>query len=285
MSRAFALHGADRLKAPVLISVPHAGRDYPAALISNLRASPASLLRLEDRYADLLAKPALEQGFATIIARFPRAWIDLNRDPGEIDPDMIHDAPRMAFGQPSAKVRGGLGLVPGRLSGIGNLWRNRWSMDDIRSRLAEAHEPYHAMVARLLERMRAQFGAALLLDLHSMPSLPLERGEEPVRIVLGDRFGRSCASQLSEAARRFLAGTGERTSVNFPYAGGHMLERHGRPVQGVHALQIEIDRSLYLDSDQREPGAAVHQVAAHIAGLAEYLSDELLRGTTLMAAE
>jgi len=270
---------------PVLVSVPHAGRVYPPALLANLQVPPEAVVRLEDRYVDLLSRAAATAGAAVIIATRPRAWIDLNRAPHEIDPDMLADARAGQFGQPSARVRGGLGLVPRRLASHGELWRRRWSQRDIAARIAADHAPYHNAIGGALARLRDRFGAALLLDLHSMPPLAPVEGIAPPQIVIGDRFGRAAADALSHAAIAAVQAMGYRTALNHPYAGGYVLERHGRPDRGISALQVEIDRSLYLDAALRDPGPGAARLDREIGQLARLLAAEIGGPARAIAAE
>lgn len=283
---AFLSYNLDDLQYPLLISVPHAGRVYPDEILDNLAVPAVHLLRLEDRYADRLAGSAIARGFPAIIAHRPRAWVDLNRNRSEIDAEMVGGLSpsqlRMQLPAPSRKVRGGLGVVPSRLHGAGNLWRRKWQWDDIKNRLDSYHEPYHASIAGILERICLKFGGAILLDLHSMPPLDEEQGG--VDMVIGDRFGRSAGSRYSEISLAFLEQSGIRTRLNHPYAGGYVLERHAKVERDIHALQLEVDRSTYLDSALREPDAGLGQVADNIADLAVKLSDQI-NSQFLLAAE
>lgn len=278
----FSFHNVDDLQFPLLISVPHAGRVYPEEIMGNLAVPAAHLLRLEDRYADRLASTAISAGFPAIIARRPRAWVDLNRSSLEIDAGMVNGLSPSQVPAPSRKVRGGLGVVPSRLHGVGNLWRRKWEWDDISSRLDSCHEPYHHNIADILEHMRRKFGGAILLDLHSMPPLDEEQGN--VDIIIGDRFGRSAGSRYSELIQSFLRQSGVRSRLNYPYAGGYILERHSKVEKDIHALQLEVDRRYYLDTALREPGIQLPVMADHIANLAMQLADQI-NNQFLLAAE
>ena len=166
---------------------------------------------------------------------------------------MLSGVARHQLPEPSRKVRGGLGLVPRRLNGAGELWRRKWTWDDICQRVDRSHAPYHRFVEQTLYRMREKFGGAILLDVHSMPPLTDEKKGD-VDIVIGDRFGRSAGSRYSEIALAYCNQSGMRSQLNHPYAGGYILERHGKPDDGIHALQLEIDRRCYLDKALLEPG-------------------------------
>lgn len=242
--------------SPVILSVPHAGRDYPDALLAALRVPAAGLLPLEDRHVDAVARAA-HRDEVMLIARRPRAWIDLNRGERERDPRVDAGASPIALPQSSAKLRSGLGLVPRRAGPAGDLWRARFSGEAIDRRIADDHRPYHAALGSALTAACHRFGHAVLLDIHSMPTL----GVEAASIVIGDRFGRSAAPDHAMAAEAAARAAGFRTARNTPYAGGHILDRHGRPADGIHALQIEFDRLLYLDPLTAQPNDGVERLA------------------------
>ncbi|HEX7743109.1 MAG TPA: N-formylglutamate amidohydrolase [Sphingobium sp.] len=283
---AYDLYGPDRLSAPVVVSVPHAGRAYDEALLASARVQPDVLRRLEDRWADLLVHPLIERGHSVLIARAPRAMIDLNRHEREIDPAMVTGMPRDASLQSSAKLRGGLGVIPRRLPGAYELWRQPIAWDEVRRRIDMIHRPYHATLARLMRAAREAHGHAVLIDLHSMPPLPPPAaGQAPPAVVLGDRFGRAASERLMTLAADVLAGHGMATAQNHPYAGDHMVERHGRPDHDCYALQVEVDRSLYLDAALDGPGPGLAPLQAAIAALTEAIACEPPRAAYPMAAE
>ena len=265
--------------SPLVVSVPHAGRDYPPALLAALRVPPAALLPLEDRHVDALAYAALGR-HVCVVARSPRAWIDLNRSEQERDPRIDDGARAVATPFQSARVRGGLGLIPRRASGAADIWAGRFTADDVAARIADIHRPYHLAVAQSLEAARERFGVAILLDLHSMPPLS---GTPQVQVVVGDRFGRSAGSRY--VARVEGTARDHRLAVarNTPYAGGYTLDRHGSPRKCVHALQVELDRSLYLDAAMLAPGPHFARTATMVSDMADALVDEAL--TQSIAAE
>jgi N-formylglutamate amidohydrolase len=280
----FATYGVDAPKVPVLLSVPHAGRDYPDCVFKALRLPQASLLRLEDRYADLLARKVTALGYPVIVAHRARAWIDLNRDERDLDVEMVHGADRANYPAPGAKQRGGLGLIPRRLSGDGDLWRQQFAIEDIERRITDFHRPYHAQVSAILADMRMRFGTAILLDLHSMP--PIRQATfVPPQFVVGDRFGKSAASRFAGLLIGQITASGYAASLNHPYSGEHILARHGRPNANIHAVQIEVDRSLYLDSHLREPGQGLDRINFLVANLVNAVADEAMGSATLIAAE
>lgn len=283
---AYHLYGSDRPAGPVVLSVPHAGRDYDDALLRAARVAPDILRRLEDRWADLLAFPLIERGHCVMVARQPRAMIDLNRHEREIDPTMIAGLPRDVPLQTSAKLRGGLGLFPRRLPGAYELWQRPMTWDEARRRIDFIHRPWHATLGELMRAAREVHGHAVLIDLHSMPPLsPPAAGQPAADVVLGDRFGRAASTRLMTLAADVLEGHGLSAAQNHPYAGDHMIERHGRPANDLYALQVEVDRSLYLDAALDRPGPGLGRLQAAIATLVEAIACEPPRAAYPLAAE
>jgi N-formylglutamate amidohydrolase len=284
-AQGFSIYGAAALPLPVLVSVPHAGRDYPDIIFSALRLPRAALLRLEDRYADLLTRNLTRAESPVIIARRARAWIDLNREGTDLDVEMVTGADRTHYPQPGPKQRGGLGLIPRRLSGDGDLWRRPFELADIERRIAGFHRPYHLQVEEILKRMQAKFGVAILLDLHSMPPIRPSPGQAAPQFVVGDRFGQSAGSQYAELLIGQIRMRGFRAALNHPYAGEYILRRHAHPKANIHAIQLEVDRALYLDTALREPGAGLAAITTLIDDLVYALADQALGQATLIAAE
>jgi len=285
---AFTLALRDPAPVPILIAVPHAGRAYPGELAALMRNQPSASLRLEDRFADLVAEAvARETGAALLVAHAPRAMIDLNRAPDDVDWDMVAGgAPetrvRLAAGR---RARSGLGLVPRRLPGLGELWKRRMTRDELAARIEQVHRPYHAALAGGLETLRDRWGEALLIDLHSMPPLGPKRGADAAPdFVIGDRFGASCEGPISAAAFDHFVQAGHRVAHNRPYAGGYVLDRHAAPARGLHALQVEICRSAYLDAQLHEPGPGLAAVTRVLSGLVRRIAEELAAGRSLPQA-
>ncbi len=266
--------------SPVVVSVPHAGREYPLALKTALRVPLAALMPLEDRLVDAVARAA-RMNQTTIIQTRARAWIDLNRSENERDPLVDEGAVSVPPAQQSAKLRSGLGLVPRRVSSAGDLWARRFTDADVTARIAQDHRPYHAMIASALAAAKAQFGVAVLLDLHSMPPL----GPGGTRIVLGDRFGHAAAARFVTRVETDCTARGFSTAINTPYAGGHILERHARPSANIHAIQLELDRTLYLDRKFHAPGAGFARVVDLVGAILASLTDEALSPPLAQAAE
>lgn len=270
---------------PVLLSVPHAGRDYPEAMLAAAAVTRGRLEALEDRHVDALIGAAVAGGATAFVAQRARCWLDLNRDEREIDPGMLDPPPPTHRLIQSAKLRGGLGLIPRRIAGVGELWRLPIPAAEIDARIAGHHRPYHAAIAGALGAARARFGAAALLDCHSMPPIAGEAFGPAPQIVIGDRYGRSASARLVDRLLATVAAAGLAAARNAPYAGGYTLDRHGRPAHGIHAIQIEIDRSLYLDRERRNLNAGAATVAALVATLVSAITDELSREPPAIAAE
>jgi len=269
---------APRGDLPVLLSVPHSGRDYPSWLIDLATGGRRALVSLEDPLVDRLAWRALTRGVGAVIARAPRAAVDCNRSEDEIDPSVIEGGHGERM---TARARGGLGIVPARTSQFGYLWRSPVARNELHERLEQAHRPYHRSIADLIAQTVERFGCALLLDCHSMPP----SGNGVPEIVIGDRRGRSSGWWVSSEALRVARDCGFEVGFNDPFAGGYVVERHGCPARNIHALQVEIDRSLYLDEDLREPGPGFDRLACFIEALAERLGEHLLAQPFATAAE
>lgn len=275
----FDLFGPCEPASPIVLSVPHAGRDYPLALRAAIGVPVEALRPLEDRHVDALALAA--RGAETmLVQRRARAWIDLNRSENERDPQIDGGADRCAPGLQSAKLRGGLGLIPRRIAGTGEIWARKLDGEEVMARIAGEHRPYHAALGATLAAARARFGVAILLDIHSMPSLGGK-----AQIVFGDRFGRSAAVRFISRLETEAQAAGVACAVNTPYAGGHILDRHGAPERGVHALQVEFDRALYLDDARNLPGQGLTATAQLLRGMIDALADEALALPGTLAAE
>jgi len=281
-AHSFDRYGPDEPESPVILSVPHAGRDYPLALRAALRVPVVALTPLEDRHIDAVAILA-RANETMLVQRVARAWIDLNRSEQERDPGIDDGASRQAMPMQTARMRGGLGLVPRRVTGVGDIWRRRLDGDEVMARIEMDHRPYHAALAEALKRAHARFGIAVLLDLHSMP--PLIPAQGKARIVLGDRFGRSAAARFVHRLETEVLAEGISVSLNAPYAGGHILDAQARPAAGIHAIQIEFDRSLYLDPALDGPGDGLTAMATLLRRMIDAVADETLTLPGAIAAE
>lgn len=263
---------------PVLLSIPHSGRDYPAALIELARGGAAALESLADPLVDRLAWRALNAGCGAVVAQAPRAAIDCNRAEDELDPSVVTGA---LGGPMSARARGGLGVVPARTHAHGFLWRRAIDPAEFEQRLDQAYRPYHRALADALDALVDRFGCALLLDCHSMPPPP----DGIAQVVIGDRRGRTAAYWLSQEALAIARRSGFTAGLNDPFAGGQVITRHARPARGVHGLQIELARNCYLDAALRSPGPGFDQSAGLLERLAVELGEALLARRFAVAAE
>lgn len=259
----------------VVFSSPHSGRAYPPDLLAQSRLGPHELRRSEDAYVESLFAPAPDHGAPLIHALAPRAYVDLNRGPEELDPALIAGV-RAAGLNP--RLAAGLGVIPRVVAEGVAIYSGKLAQDAAAERLRRCYRPYHAALQALLDEARAAAGFALLIDCHSMPSdalrsAPRVRGRRP-EIILGDRFGVSCAPWVMARCERAFEAAGFAVARNSPFAGGYITQKYGRPGRGVHAVQVEIDRALYLDEARVTPGpgfaavrAALRPVIAELAAL------------------
>ncbi|MGD9536586.1 MAG: N-formylglutamate amidohydrolase [Alphaproteobacteria bacterium] len=239
-------------RAPLVLASPHSGSFYHPAFLAASRLDPLALRRSEDCYVDqIFAGAPAEIGVPLLAALFPRAYLDPNREPYELDPGMFRDALPGHVRSRTDRVRAGFGTVARVVSSGTEIYRERLYYAEAEARIATLYEPYHHALQRLVEATVARFGGAILIDCHSMPSIggpsDTDAGQTRHDIVLGDRHGASCAPRLADAAEAALARLGFNVARNDPYAGAHTLKRYGQPKRHVHALQIEINRALYVD--------------------------------------
>ncbi len=266
-----------RLEAGLVLSSPHSGRVYPARFLESARLDAAALRRSEDAFVDELFMPAVALGVPLLRARFPRAYLDLNREPYELDPRMFEGCLPPFANTRSTRVAGGLGTIARVVGDAQEIYARRLPVAEALLRIEALYKPYHARLGSLLERALDRFGRALLVDCHSMPSSSAGcgvvapgsgvgwRDDRPkADIVLGDRFGTSCDRIFVDAAEYELKRSGYAVERNKPYAGGFITEHFGKPSCGSHALQIEINRALYMDERTLRPTAAFADVSRHL---------------------
>tara|TARA_R110002074_G_scaffold12889_16_gene46868 strand:- start:929 stop:1825 length:897 start_codon:yes stop_codon:yes gene_type:complete len=234
---------------PLILSSPHSGRDYLSDLCAQTSVPVEQLRRSEDAYVDQLIDGAEGNGASLLYALFPRVFVDVNRARGELDPGMYRDRTDLHADPPSRRVASGLGVIPRVGSAGQQLYRRRLNVEDAHTRLARFYEPYHQSLTGLIAEIRERFGFAVVLDMHSMP----EHSAPGVDFVLGDRHGQSCDPRITAAIEAGLRGQGFVTVRNTPYAGGHTTEYYGKPETGVHVVQIEINRGLYLHESRVTP--------------------------------
>jgi N-formylglutamate amidohydrolase len=243
--------------SPFVFCSPHSGRIYPATFLAHSRLDALALRRSEDAYVDQLFSCVVDHGAPLIAAEFPRAFLDVNREPLELDPKLIEGVLPFGANIASARVAGGLGTIPRLVADGEDIYYGRIPVDVAMQRIERLYRPFHEALSQLLTETHRQFGFALLVDCHSMPSAsastaPLQRPH----FVIGDRFGTSCAPELSRTIVRELTAAGYDVQCNKPYAGGFITEHYGRPHGRVHAVQIEINRALYLNEGDLQPNNA-----------------------------
>lgn len=266
----FALVAPLHRTTPVIFASPHSGRRYPPDLLARARVGLITLRRQEDIYVDELFAGAAAHGSTLVSANIARAYVDVNRDPDELDPEMFDERPPRTPGPASARVQAGLGAIP-RVNSDGHaIYWGKLSLDEAEQRIASFHRPYHALLSGLIEETKALLGCAVLVDCHSMPSAA--RGASAPDIVLGDRFGAACHPSVTALAEATLRRFGYRVARNAPFAGGHTTQTYGRPASRVHALQIEISRALYVDERTLERTRGFARVRDDMTRLAEALS-------------
>ncbi len=271
------------LACPLVFSSPHSGAIYPARFLERARLDAASLRRSEDAYVDSLFGRAREIGAPMLRAHFPRAYLDVNREPYELDQRMF-DEPLPEFANTrSLRVAAGLGTIPRVVTDAREIYEGKLSLSEGLRRIEKLYKPYHAALAQLMEQARETFGFALLIDCHSMPSISARdpgaaRSEKRrVDFVLGDRFGASCDAGFVDSIEQRLRGFGYNVHRNRPYAGGFITEHYGRPGGGWHAMQIEVARGLYMNEATLERNKRFDLVARHLGEALGELAREILR--------
>lgn len=271
------------LACPLVLSSPHSGNRYPAAFLAATRLDPLTLRRSEDAHVDSLFKGALALGAPLIRAFFPRAYLDVNREPYELDPRMFEGRLPAFANTRSLRVAGGLGTIARVVGESHEIYAGRLPVSDAILRIEALYKPYHRSLRGLLQRALAGWGCAVLIDCHSMPSgLPsVQRPSERVKadVIIGDRYGTSCHPAIADIVDVALRRRGYVVHRNNPYAGGFITEHYGNPSVGTHALQVEVNRGLYLDEktlDQRPDAAALaDDLVAALEELAEFVQGGL----------
>jgi N-formylglutamate deformylase len=260
-------------QGPVVFNSPHSGHVYPRAFVAAARLELATLRRSEDTFVDELFLGVVGRGYPLMRAHFPRCYVDVNREPYELDPRMFDGRLPSFANTRSMRVAGGLGTVARVVGDAQEIYDQRIPVDDALRRIEGLYKPYHRTLRRLITRIHRDFGAAVLVDCHSMPSTTGAKDERPrADVVLGDRYGTSCVPIVSEAIEATLRGLGSSVSRNKPYAGGFITEHYGNPAAGLHAIQLEINRALYMDERRYERGQGFARLAADLEALAERLA-------------
>lgn len=240
-----------RQGAPLIFASPHSGRTYPSHFVAAARLNPLALRRSEDSFVEELFAAAPDRGAPLLAATFPRVFCDVNREPWELDPGMFDGPLPNWVNTASPRVGAGLGTIARVVATGEAVYRRKLTFAEAEDRIRRFWQPYHAALAALIAETRAEFGACLLLDCHSMPAHPAQAGN-PSDFVLGDAHGTACAPRATRLVEEALRDLGYRVRRNDPYAGGYVTRHYGRPREGVHALQIEIARPLYMDEARIE---------------------------------
>ena len=266
-------------RAPIIFNSPHSGSAYPDEFLKASRIDLAALRRSEDSFMDELIAGLSDLGFPTVNVNFPRSYVDVNREPYELDPRMFSGRLPSFANTRSMRVAGGLGTIP-RVVGDGQeIYSERIAVDDALARIEQFYKPYHRALRRLINKAHRAFGTVVVVDCHSMPSVGVSR-EEPRRpdIVIGDRYGTSCAPMLADTVEETMSRLGYSVGRNKPYAGGFITEHYGNPASGLHTIQLELNRAVYMDERRRARGERFEQVASDFAVLADVLATLPLDG-------
>ncbi len=244
----FEIQEPANLAGPVLFNSPHSGSVYPRGFLQSSRLDLGTLRRSEDSYVDDLIGGVVGRGYPLMRAHFPRCFVDVNREPYELDPRMFDGRLPSFANTRSMRVAGGLGTVARVVGDAQEIYEQRIPVDEAMRRIESLYKPYHRALRRLFTRIQRSFGAAVLVDCHSMPSSAGQKDERArPDFVIGDRYGTSCVPLVAECVDRVLRGMGYTVSRNKPYAGGFITEHYGNPAVGLHAVQLEINRALYMD--------------------------------------
>lgn len=273
---AYAIFEAPEQTTPFVFASPHSGVDYPPEFVAAARLDPVSLRRSEDSFVDQLFASVPDNGAPLLCAKFPRAYVDPNREPFELDPDMFDEPLPSYVNASSPRVAAGLGTIARVVTSGAEIYKGKLTFADALDRVNRLYRPYHHALSSLVERTKSKFGHAILIDCHSMPSIggPMDQdpGRRRVDFVLGDSHGGSCDPSLTNLAEEVLSGMGYVVRRNLPYAGGFTTRHYGAPSSNVHALQIEINRAIYMDEDRFEHLEGFATVAANMARLVRALT-------------
>jgi len=280
----FAIERPAERTLPVVFASPHSGTEYSAEFKAASRLDEKALRKSEDSFVDEIFASAPEMGAPLIKALFPRAYIDPNREPFELDPEMFADPLPSFVNSHSPRIAAGLGTIARVVASGEEIYRGKLTFPEAAERINRLYRPYHRALQALVEETRALFGWCLLIDCHSMPSVGGPMDQDPgmarVDFVLGDCFGASCDGALTRHVETMLAAPGYTVTRNIPYSGGYTTVHYGRPTAGIHALQIEINRTLYMDEAEftREPGLkALADCMRNLAGSMSALADPLAK--------
>ena len=269
LDRPFDILSPKEHREPFVFNSPHSGRYYPKAFVESSRLDVSGLRRSEDTFVEQLISPVVEMGVPVMHAHFPRAFLDVNREPYELDPTLIAGSLPQYANTQSVRVVGGLGTIARVVAESEEIYDTPLSLGEALGRIEKYYKPYHAALDRLVTSCISRFGVAVLVDCHSMPSTSLyDTGGRRPDFVLGDRFSTSCNPEITRFVAAQLKARGYAVSFNKPYAGGYITEHYGRPSSGKHALQVEINRALYMDEAKYTRGRDFETVQDDIRSIA-----------------
>jgi len=267
-TEAYVLTRPARRISPLIFASPHSGRDYAPELLAHVVLDRRAIRSSEDAFVDRLFDMAPKLGAPLLAARAPRAFIDLNRAADELDPGVIEGIARAPH---NPRISSGLGVIPRVVAGGRAIYRGKLSLAEADARIRRFWHPYHQALAALVEETRMAFGQAVLIDCHSMPHEAIEAhtrpGQPRPEVVLGDRYGATAGREVMERVEAAFSAAGLRVGRNAPFAGAYVAQAYGRPSRGVHVVQVEIDRALYMDEVRVEPLAGFEGFRDLIAGV------------------
>ncbi|SLN36379.1 N-formylglutamate amidohydrolase [Pseudooctadecabacter jejudonensis] len=285
-NQSYLLRRPDRVTTAVVFASPHSGRAYPEPFMRQTILDEQEIRSSEDAFVDDLFASAVAHGAPFLMAQAPRAFLDLNRGADELDGAVISGVRRVAH---NPRIASGLGVIPRVVSNGRPIYNGKLSLQDAHDRISTVWRPYHDTLQMLLDEAHSTFGEAILIDCHSMPNEALENVGPPgaVRpdVVLGDRFGASAASSVVEKVEAAFTAAGLKVARNMPFAGAYICQNYGRPSRRCHAVQVEVNRSLYMDEKTVKPNASFAAFKDLLNGVAGQLADIGRRDDARMAAE
>lgn len=270
---------------PFIFNCPHSGRDYPKRFLDQSGLDHLSIRQSEDAYVDELFESVPWLGAPLLRAHFPRAYLDVNREPYELDQSMFNEPLPDHVNKNSARVSAGLGTIAKNVSEARPIYHSKLPLADAITRIEGIYKPYHRTLQNLVADTIQHFGVAILIDCHSMPQLAAKSGDMPPDIIIGDRYGSSCSPQLSQQMEMGLESLGFCTRRNRPYAGGFITRSYGRPSLAVHAVQLEISRGLYLNEVTLKKNSSFPKLQSSItAFVTNLLENPLHLGSLIKSA-
>ncbi len=276
-SEMFEVFEPDQHRIPFVFNSPHSGRRYSPEFLQQARLDGLAIRRSEDHFVDQLFAGGRDLGAPMLVAHFPRAFLDVNREPYELDPRMFDGSLSPYVNMNSVRVAGGLGTIPRIVAENMEIYRGRMSVDEALDRIECIYKPYHACLRKLIARTHVRFGHAILIDCHSMPgNIRVSGNGMKPDFIIGDRYGTSASAEISRNAMKILQDMGFNVVRNKPYAGGFITEHYGRPARGLHALQVEVNRGLYIDEVKLVKKPEFAALAAQVTRFLELLAHSVI---------